>query len=153
MLRIFPYGIARTRLERAIREKKLNAYIVSDIHQADAVIAIRSTFQSKPAKLRDLNRQIPIVVAKSNTFLQIANALEEVSVASKQVSPSESSALDQTLSAIEAANATGKPQELGPADARTRKMQIELVESKRMFAEAIGIEPNRRVRISPLKGA
>src|SRR5688572_22523632 len=39
LVRIFPYGIARTRLERAIREKRAPAYVTNDLMEADAVMA------------------------------------------------------------------------------------------------------------------
>ena len=50
LIRIFPYGIARTRLERAIREKRAPAFVTNDINEADAILAIRSTYQAKPKK-------------------------------------------------------------------------------------------------------
>src|SRR5688572_9863624 len=40
LVKIFPYGIARTRLERAIREKRAPAFVTNDVSQADAVMAI-----------------------------------------------------------------------------------------------------------------
>src|SRR6185436_6269830 len=79
LLRIYPYGIARTRLERAIREKRAMAYIVNDIANADAVMAIRSTYQSKPRKLSEIaGRSVPTVIGKSNTYGQTAAALHAI---------------------------------------------------------------------------
>src|SRR5579862_210333 len=79
LIRIYPYGIARTRLERAIREKRAPAYVINDLSQADAVMAIRSTYQSKPRKLRDIaGKPINTVVVKSNTFSQISDALDAI---------------------------------------------------------------------------
>ncbi|MBS1704668.1 MAG: AAA family ATPase [Armatimonadetes bacterium] len=151
MLRVFPYGIARTRLERAIRERRINAYIVGDIHQADAVIAIRSTYNSRPAKLRELNRPLPTVVVKSNTFSQIAGALEELASNAAKGTETDQDAMAEAMNGIEQAIASGKPVELNPADGRTRKMQLQLVESKRLSGEAIGQEPARRIRILPIR--
>ena len=79
LIRIFPYGINRTRLERAIREKRAPAFLTNDINQADAVVAMRSTYQSQPRKLRDMaGRPVLTVVVKSNTFSQIADALDQI---------------------------------------------------------------------------
>ncbi|MCW5937165.1 MAG: AAA family ATPase [Fimbriimonadaceae bacterium] len=151
VMRIFPYGIARTRLERAIRERKAPAYITNDIHQADAVIAIRSTAQAKPAKLRELGRPLPTVVVKSNTFSQIASALEEVLRGSGIDRDAEAGALQEVSDAVATVLRTGRPVELTPQNSSVRKMQLQIVESKRLAAECVGQDPARRLRILPVR--
>jgi hypothetical protein len=151
VLRVYPYGIARTRLERAIRERKVNAYIVTDIGQADAVIAMRSTYQAQPAKLKNLGRPVAIQVVKSNTFAQIAAALDQLASGAGQPGESEEQALSEVSQAIDQVLLTGKPVELKPQDARTRKMQMQLVEVKKLAVEAVGQEPERRVRVLPTR--
>ncbi len=150
-IKVFPYGIARTRLERAIREKKVNAIITTDIGQADVVIAIRTTYQNKPGKLRDLGRTVPTVVIKSNTFNQIATALDEAMVKMGQPREDDPDLMQEVHTAIDQVLATGKAYELSPADARTRKMQIQVVEAKRLAAESVGQDPDRRVRVLPTR--
>lgn len=149
-LRIYPYGIARTRLERAIRERGASAVICNDLQQADAIIAIRSTYQSRPAKLRDIGRPIQTVVVKSNTFSQIANALDEV-LKESGGGDREAEAMDEAMQAIETVLHTGRPVDLAPRDARLRKMQHHLAESKRLASESVGEEPQRRLRILPTR--
>ena len=152
VFRIFPYGIARTRLERAIREKRANATISSDISQADAIMAIRSAVQSKPKKLRDMaGRQIPTVVVKSNTFAQISSALEEILRGSPEGNGSESEAMEEVLTGIDAVLQSGKPFELAPRPATIRKMQHQVAEARRLASESVGMEPNRRLRILPTR--
>lgn len=151
VIRIFPYGIARTRLERAIREKKAPAYITNDITQADAVIAIRSTHQSQPGKLRELSRPVPTVVVKSNTFTQIANAVEEIVRGGTGDRDREAAAIEEANDAIRVVLQSGKPIELAPQDARTRKVQHQIVEGKRLASESVGNDPNRRLRILPVR--
>lgn len=150
VVRIYPYGIARTRLERAIRERGASAVICNDIQQADAIIAIRSTYQSRPAKLRDIGRPIQTVVVKSNTFSQIAGALDEV-LKDTNGGDREAEALDEAMQAIETVLHTGRPVDLAPRDARLRKMQHHLAESKRLASESVGEEPQRRLRILPTR--
>lgn len=147
LVRIFPYGIARTRLERAIRERKIAAYITTDIHQADAAIAIKSTHQNNPGRLK----AIPTVVVKSNTFNQILAALDEVLGLLKSGGEVEEEAMDDVMKAIDQVSTSGKPVELRPRDARTRRIQHQLVESKRYASESVGEDPNRRIRILPTK--
>ncbi|MCA0361162.1 MAG: AAA family ATPase [Armatimonadetes bacterium] len=151
VLRVFPYGIARTRLERAIREKKVVAMIVNDIHQADAVITMRNVQMQKPAKLRESKANVPTIMVKSNTFSQIAHALEE---AVRQVTGADhtmESALDEAAHAVKAVLQSGKPLELGPQDSRVRKQQHRYIESQKLAAEAVGQDPERRIRVLPMK--
>lgn len=152
MVRIFPYGIARTRLERAIREKRAPAFVTNDLNEADAVMAIRSTVQSKPRRLRDLaGRPVNTVVVKSNTFSQIATALDDILRHATEGTQAEQQALDEASSAIEQVISSGKPFDLTPASAPVRKAQHRLAEAKRLASESVGEEPNRRLRLLPTR--
>jgi stage III sporulation protein AA len=152
VVRIFPYGIARTRLERAIREKRAPAFVCSDLEQADAILAIRSTYQNRPQKLRKAaGRQIPAVVVKSNTFSQISGALDEILRQTQEGADVESKALDEVVKAIEMVMQTGKPYELAAQPPQIRKKQHQMTEARRLATEAVGEEPNRRLRVLPTK--
>jgi stage III sporulation protein SpoIIIAA len=152
LTRIYPYGIARTRLERAIREKRAMAYIVNDIANADAVMAIRSTVQTRPRKLRELaERTVPTVVVKSNTYGQIAAALDDILKNSSEAKDFESVAMDEVLQAIDTVMQTGKPFDLSPQPAPIRKMQHQMTEAKRLASESVGEEPHRRLRVLPTR--
>lgn len=152
LVRIYPYGIARTRLERAIREKRAMAYIVNDIANADAVMAIRSTYAAKPRKLREMaGRSVPTVVIKSNTYTQISSALEEILRGSGESRDFEAQAMEEVLQAIDTVIQTGKPFDLNPQPAPIRKMQHQLAEAKRLASESVGEEPHRRLRVLPTK--
>jgi stage III sporulation protein SpoIIIAA len=152
LIKIFPYGIARTRLERAIREKRAPAFVTNDVSQADAVMAIRSTYQAKPKKLREIaGRPINTVVVKSNTFTQIAGALEEIVRQATEGPDFEAKALNEAQSGIETVLQNGKPFELSPAPATIRKMQHQMAEARRLASESVGDDPNRRLRILPTR--
>lgn len=152
LVRIFPYGIARTRLERAIREKRAPAFVTNDLNEADAVMAIRSTVQAKPRRLRDLaGRPVNTVVVKSNTFSQIATALDDILRHASEGTQAEQQALDEASAAIEQVLASGKPHDLMPASASVRKAQHRLAEASRLASESVGEEPNRRLRLLPTK--
>ena len=152
MVRIFPYGIARTRLERAIREKRAPATVTNDLNDADAVMAIRSTVQAKPRRLRDLaGRPVNTVVVKSNTFSQIAVALDDILRHASEGTLAEQEALDEASAAIEQVLASGKPLDLNPAAAPVRKAQHRLAEASRLASESVGEEPNRRLRLLPTR--
>jgi stage III sporulation protein SpoIIIAA len=148
--RIYPYGIARTRLERAIREKRAAAYVCTDISQADAIMAIRTTYQSRPKRLRELaGKTIPTYVVKSNTYTQIACALDDILNRASEGKDFESEAMEEVIKAIETVMQTGKPYELAPQPATIRKMQHQVTEARRVASESVGDEPNRRLRVLP----
>lgn len=149
MLRIFAYGIARTRLERAIREKKAQAYITSDLHQADAIIAIRTSMQNKQGRIRDLGRNLPTAIVKSNTFSAISVALDELFSGAKQAGETDHTAMEEVFRALELVAQTGKPVELEPQSARVRRDQMRLANNKKFAVECVGEDPNRRVRVLP----
>jgi stage III sporulation protein SpoIIIAA len=154
LLRIFPYGIARTRLERAIREKRAPASVTNDIAEADAVMAIRSSYQNKPKKLRDMaGKPIPTVVVKSNTFAQIADALDQIIRQQREGSGSvaDEAAMEEVLAALDIVGQTGKPYELSPQPATIRKMQHQVAEARRFASESVGEDPHRRIRILPTR--
>ncbi len=152
MLKLYPYGIARTRLERAIRDKKLPIYVVNEITHAEVILAIRTTFQSKPKKLRDLSgRPIPTIVIKSNTYGQIAQALDDLLKQSGETHADESESLEECQKAIDQVLQTGKAVELSPQSAPIRKVQHHLIESRRLASEAVGDEPHRRIRVLPTR--
>jgi stage III sporulation protein SpoIIIAA len=151
VVRLYPFGIARTRLERAIRERKAPALITNDIKQADAVITIRSTYQNKPAKLRDLPQSVPTYVVKSNTFSQIAGALDDALKGRGRDRDAEAEAVAEARHAVEQVLSTGQPIDLPPRDARTRKMQFQVIESRRLASESIGKDPERRIRVLPTR--
>ncbi|MFN8138237.1 MAG: R3H domain-containing nucleic acid-binding protein [Fimbriimonadales bacterium] len=152
VMRIFPYGIARTRLERAIREKRMHAVISSEISDADAVIAMRSSLQQRPNKLRErAGRNIPTFVVKSNTLSQILATLDDIIRGKVERSPDEEEeAKAEALEAVEIVKAQGKAFDLSPRPHSIRRIQHDIVESFRLRSEAVGQDPDRRVRILPI---
>ena len=144
--RLFPYGVSRNRLERAIRELRVPAYITKDYREADAVIALKAQYRKEPQKLQDITgRSIPIIQVKSNTYAQIANAIREIF----QIPESdENMALRETEEAIERVTEKGEPLELMPQTSYIRRLQHILAERYSLLSESIGTEPYRRVRIS-----
>jgi stage III sporulation protein SpoIIIAA len=148
-LRIYPFGIARTRLERAIRERGAHAVITADPQQADAVIALRWTAQSRPAKRFETGRSLPTAVVRSNAFSAIASALDEV-LGGKPGAQANGAAAE-AQAAIEEVLQTGRPVELAPQGPAGRKIQFEMIENRRLAAESVGKDPNRRVRVLPVR--
>ncbi len=157
-VRIFPYGVSRNRLERAIRELRVPAYIVRDVQQADVVIALKANARREPTRMKEAaNRGLPVYVVKSNTYAQIAGSVQDIFAmrppegweeGESSMDPTEA-ALMETEAAIQEVLRTSMPVDLAPQNSYIRRLQHQLVEKYRLVSESVGLEPNRRVRISP----
>ncbi len=149
--RVFPYGVSRSRLEKALRDLHLPAYVARDVSDADAMVVIHSTFQRRPPKVREaLNKQIPIAVVRSNTYAQLASALRDLFHRSQNDESAEDRALREAEEGVEHVLATAEPYELSPRNSYLRRLQHQLIEKYRLLSESVGEEPYRRVRILPI---
>ncbi len=76
---IFPYGVARNKLDRAIHELGLNAVMARHIEDADIIITVKQQERRDAARLDEAVRHgIPVHVIRSNTYQQIVGALHEL---------------------------------------------------------------------------
>ena len=149
-LRVFPYGVSRSRLDRAIRETRVPAYIARDVDEADVVMALKASYRREPGKMREASqRNLPTYIVKSNTYAQIASAVRDMFQlgALEQADPEE--ALREAEEGIRRALDTGEPVELAPQNSYLRRLQHQLVERYQLVSESVGVEPRRRVRIMP----
>jgi stage III sporulation protein SpoIIIAA len=154
-VRIFPYGVSRSRLDRAIIESRLPAYIARDLADADVVIALKATYKREPGKMREAaQRRLPVSVVRSNTYAQIANSVREIFGMKPEVFEETEDELDEGLNevqdAVELVKRNGEAIELAPANSYTRRLQHQIVERHQLTSESIGVDPQRRVRILPI---
>ncbi|MGI4790559.1 MAG: R3H domain-containing nucleic acid-binding protein [Janthinobacterium lividum] len=151
-LRVFPYGVSRSRLERAIRTLRVSAFISKDVKDSDVIIALKANYRKEPAKLQEgITRNVPTYVIKSNTYIQIESVLREIFKMPQEISE-EDVAISHAEEAIEEImndNSGGlNSLELAPQNSFLRRLQHQIAENYKMASESIGQEPNRRVRIS-----
>jgi stage III sporulation protein SpoIIIAA len=153
-LRIFPYGVSRSRLDRAIAEIHVPAYIARDVGDADVVVALKATYKREPGKMREATqKRLPIYTVRSNTYAQIANCVRELFGLTPSYESEEDemdAALLETQDAIDAVKHNNEAMELAPANSYTRRLQHQLVERYQLVSESVGVEPQRRVRILPV---
>jgi len=146
IIKMFPYGVSRNRLERAIRELRVPGYISKEIGEANAVIALKAHERKNVAILQDARRRgLPLYVIKSNTYAQIASVVRDLFHLGD--SDEETSAIQDAEEAISRVLETGEPQELSPQTSYLRRLQHQLAEKYELTSESIGTEPYRRVRI------
>jgi stage III sporulation protein SpoIIIAA len=155
-VRIFPYGVSRSRLDRAIAENRVTAYVARDLHEADVVLALKATNRREPGKMREaVQRKLPVYIVRSNTYAQISNMVREIFGLSGTTPETEDEELEEALmeaqEGIDQVRVTNEPVELTPANSYTRRLQHQLVERYQFFSESVGVEPYRRVRILPVQ--
>ena len=75
-MRLFPYAVSRSRIERAARDLRLPIQIVAHPEEADLLMALKSHEKRHPPRMRQAEeRGVPLLVLRSNTSAQIQLAL------------------------------------------------------------------------------
>ncbi len=150
-LKIFPYGVNRNRLDRAILESRVPAVIARDIHEADVIIALKANYRREPAKMREgAARNLPTYIIKSNTYTQVVSAIRDIFQTGALEKGFTEDAMREAEEGVQRALSTGEPVELSPQNSYTRRLQHQIVEKHKLLSESIGVEPRRRVRILPV---
>jgi stage III sporulation protein SpoIIIAA len=145
--RIYPFGVSRNRLLQAIRDTGSAATLAERLEDADIVLTDRSYYRRKPQSLRDAEaRGIPIFVLKSNTLLQMQQALLSQGGLSQDPVID---AMTEAEDAIHTVISQDRPVELAPQRAYIRRLQHELAQRFNLTSQSRGREPQRRVRILP----
>jgi stage III sporulation protein SpoIIIAA len=149
-LRIFPYGVNRNRLDRAILETRVPATVARDASEADVVIALKASYRREPPKMKETAaRNVPTWIVKSNTYAQIAAAIRDIFQAGALDKGYTDEALQEAEDAIQQVMDSQLPVELAPQNSYTRRLQHQLIERFNLISESVGEEPRRRVRILP----
>lgn len=71
-LRVYPYGVARNRLQSAARRMKVPLIIEEDIGTAQAILTLKNYYRQRPKLISDAERRgVPIYVLRANTATQM----------------------------------------------------------------------------------
>ena len=148
-IRVFSYGVSRSRLERAIAALKVSAQVVTDLRSADLVLTLKSQKKRRPRRVRDLQRQgVPLYVLKSNTIAQMESFLKsffELGDSGEE----QQSALHEAESAVSEVFLTGRSVALNPREPHLRRLQHQVAAHYGLATESKGYSPERRVVILP----
>ncbi len=149
IVRIYPYAVSKNRLERAIREMHVPAYIIDSPDEADMVLTLKSQERRQPKRLRDAaSRGMPVHILRSNTVSQIQQFLREIFDVEDEETENEA-ALSEVEKAIAQALESARAVELEPQNSYIRRLQHQLVQRYGLASESKGDEPFRRVVIYP----
>src|SRR6266511_1712953 len=162
--RIYPFGVSRDRLERAIANLHVPATIVRDMKEATMVMTLKSYYRQGSDRVRQAeDRGVPVYVLRNNTSTQMERQLADVfhineSEDDEAIAPprrgngnGERHVTDAMLEAEQAIsqviNGERSTIELAPRDSYVRRLQHQLAERYNVNSESRGREPNRRVKI------
>ena len=148
-VRIFPYAVSKSKLERAFRKYRVPAYLVEDLDGADMIVTLKAQERRQPRRLRDAVAQgLPLHVIKSNTIVQMENFVRAVFGVDDPLALDDE-VLREVEEAIDEALDQGRPVELTPQNNHLRRLQHEIIERSGLTSESKGEEPYRRVVVYP----
>jgi stage III sporulation protein SpoIIIAA len=148
-VRIFPYAVSKSKLERAFRKYRVPAYLVEDLDGADMIVTLKAQERRQPRRLRDAVAQgLPLHVIKSNTIVQIENFVSSV-FGVEDPQALDEQVLQELEEAIDEALDQGQPVELTPQNNQLRRLQHQIIERYGLTSESKGEEPYRRVVVFP----
>ena len=155
--RIYPFGVSRDRLERAINNLHVPASIVREMSDATMVMTLKNYYRQGAERVRLAeDRGVPVYVLRNNTVTQMERQLADVFHINlpddaEIASPSQEEELVARLETEEAItkvlNGERQVVELTPRSNYIRRLQHELAERYNVRSESQGREPNRRVKI------
>jgi nucleoside-triphosphatase THEP1 len=148
--RVYPFGIARKRLEQAVRETGARIAIADDLNDADTVITLRTYFRRKPQALRDAeSRGIPIYVLKTNTVVQMEQSLLSMQgrPGGETGAPAEYAMQEMEDAIANVLQGGDASVDLTPQNSYIRRLQHQMAQRYNLTSRSQGREPYRRVRL------
>jgi stage III sporulation protein SpoIIIAA len=152
-IRIYPYGVARNRLQQAAKRFGVPAIIVRDVDEADALVTLRSYYRDRQATVIDAEaRGMPIYVLRANTVAQVEQFMGDlfnlpVEGAVAAHSGELDNVRDETQAAIAAVLNGERWVDLPPGPSLVRRLQHEMARNAELVSHSYGKEPRRHVRI------
>ena len=150
-VRIYPYGVARNRLQQAAKRFGVPAIIVREANEADALVTLRSYYRDRQATVMDAEaRGIPIYVLRANTVAQVDQFMSDLFSLPMEGSTGSSeidNVRDETQAAIAAVLNGERWVDLPPGPSLVRRLQHEMARTAELVSHSYGKEPRRHVRI------
>lgn len=149
ILKIFPFGVNKLELDRNLRTLELPAMSVKTLDEADIILTTKPKAKSGTKIMQSAEEHsLPVHAIKKNVSSQIEKFLRNYFKISGG-SFAEEEALRETSDAIDTVKNTGKSVDINPQNSYIRRLQHQLIEKAGLRSEAVGEEPNRRIRVYP----
>ncbi len=151
-MRIYPYGVSKDRLLRAIADLQVSATIAKTPKDADIALTLKAHEKRQPRTVKDLeDLGLEVAIIRSNTVSQMKAFLMQ-SFGLENQQDEEQQALSEVNEAVDRVMSYGKPVELAPQSAHLRRLQHQLIEQHGLGSESRGEVPWRRVVVLPTRG-
>lgn len=151
-VRIYPYGVSKDRLMRAINDLQVSATIAKTPKDADVALTLKAHEKRQPKTVHDLeDHGLEVAIIRSNTVSQMKSFLMQTFGLEDQKSE-EDEAMNEVNEAVDRVMSFGKPVELAPQSAHIRRLQHQLIEQHGLGSESRGEVPWRRVIVLPTRG-
>jgi stage III sporulation protein SpoIIIAA len=151
-IRIYPYGVSKDRLMRAVKDLRVPATIARTSKEADVILTLKAHEKRQPRTLKDLEDQgLEMSVIRSNTVSQMKLFLQQAFGLEDQKS-GEDDAMHEVKEAVDRVMSHGKPVELSPQSSHVRRLQHQMIEQHGLGSESRGEVPWRRVIVLPTRG-
>jgi R3H domain len=149
-VKVYPYGVARNRLQQAAKRLGVPAVIVRDVSEADALVTLRTYYRNRQQTVIEAEqRGMPIYVLRANTVAQVEQFLGDLYNLSA-VQPLRDNMEDirsETQQAIAAVLNGERWVDLPPGPSLVRRLQHEMARTAELVSHSYGKEPRRHVRI------
>lgn len=155
--RVYPFGVSRSRLARAIKHLGLPLTVTRTWHDADAVLLLAGADGLAPSSslLREAREAgLALIEVHGNTYAHILSRLNDLfsgPIHEGRLTQREL-ALQEARTAVERVVSDGEPVELRPQAKTLRRLQHQLAQRFHVRSYSIGREPHRRVRFLPSLG-
>ena len=152
--RVYPFGVSRSRLARAIKHLGLPLTIARNWNESDAVLLLAGEdgVPTNGTMLREARElKLPFIGVRGNTYGQILSRLHDLfsgQAADEKQSPKDL-ALQEARNAAQRVMAQAEPVELRAQGKHMRRLQHQIAERYHLRSYSVGREPNRRVRFLP----
>ena len=149
-IRVYPYGVARNRLQQAAKRMGLPAIFVRDVSDADALVTLRTYYRKRQQTVIEAEqRGMPIYVLRANTIAQVEQFLGDLYNLSAAQSPRDNleDIRGETQQAIAAVLNGERWVDLPPGPSLVRRLQHEMARGAELVSHSYGKEPRRHVRI------
>ena len=154
VVRIYPVGVSRIRLDKAIRELGVPARLGDQPIHADVILSLKAQRKRQPKRLQEaLDDGVEFFSIKSNTLTQIRNFLRNYFRDSLRREDENrrdySFAIQEAEDAVIRVQRNVEPTELSPQNSYIRRLQHELIHGHGLHSESRGRAPVRRVVVYP----
>jgi stage III sporulation protein SpoIIIAA len=150
-IRVYPYGVARNRLQQAAKRLGVPAVVVREAGEADAFVTLRAYYRDRQQPIVDAeSRGMPIYVLRANTVNQVEQFLGDLFNLRTENAPVNGEmdlVREQTQQAISAVLNGERWVDLPPGPSLVRRLQHEMARGAELVSHSYGKEPRRHVRI------